>query len=337
MPFPIFAKPVELIAEIGGNHEGSIDKLYHLSELAISSGLRNLKYQLYTPESLVNPIYSPDRFNHFKKFTLDPGVYISLFKHLRSLQPDIKISVSAWSPSLLSLFIPYIDYIKIGSGDLGFLRIHDLASQSGLPIVVSTGLSSIPEVEYINSFYSLRNYNIGSNLFFLHCVSTYPTPDRFINFDRFHQLVSIFGSEAVGYSHHHIDTFPLYYFLSHSAPIIEFHFSDKRNSSSFRDHQLSLTPADLPYLFRSIEMLSSSKFLLLGNISEMVSNNLIEFRRSLFASRNLAAGEVLVASDLSILRPLVGIDAIYEKEILGLTLKDSVPEGHAIKWEHVNL
>ncbi|MDA7490975.1 N-acetylneuraminate synthase family protein [Synechococcus sp. AH-707-M23] len=337
MQSPTFSHPVELIAEIGGNHEGSIDKLYYLSELALSAGLRNLKYQLYTPESLVNPLYSLERFEHFKRFTLDPEVYIDLFKHLRSIQPDIKISVSAWSISLLSLFLPHIDYIKIGSGDLGFLRIHHLSASSRLPVVISTGLSSLSEVEYIYSLYHSNIHQIGTNLFFLHCVSSYPTPDEYINFARFSELIGKFGIGSIGYSHHHVETFPLYYFLSHGARIIEFHFTDNKDSSEFRDHQLSLTPSDLPNLFRAIELYACNNKVILGNIAELVNNNRNEFRRSLFASHDLSVGHTISVDDLTVLRPLVGIDAIYEDDVIGLTITKPVAQGHAITWEHVAL
>ena len=67
-----------LIAEIGGNHEGDLDYAFELVDLAISSKADVIKFQIYSPDSLVNRLIDPDRFQHFKKFTLTPDEHIAL-------------------------------------------------------------------------------------------------------------------------------------------------------------------------------------------------------------------------------------------------------------------
>ena len=135
-----------LIAEVGGNHEGSYRYAKKLVKLAIKSGVDLVKLQLYTGPTLVSKIESKDRFKHFKKFELSKDEHISLAKMCRSHKVGYLASV--WDLEMLDWIDKYLDYYKIGSGDLTSLSHNKrICFKREKPIILSTGLSDISEIK----------------------------------------------------------------------------------------------------------------------------------------------------------------------------------------------
>ena len=112
-----------LIAEIGGNHEGDFKYAKKLIDLASKSGVDCIKLQIYSQKSLVNKNLDPDRYNHFKKFSLKTSDYIYLAKYIKSKGLDF--SASIWDTNLINRFKNYVSFFKIGSGDLTAFDIID--------------------------------------------------------------------------------------------------------------------------------------------------------------------------------------------------------------------
>ena len=166
----------EFIVEIGGNHQGNESRLLGLTKDAISNGVKILKYQIYTGESLVSEKYDPDRVNHFKSFTLDKSVYKKVID--LCTKANVEFMASIWSESLLDAFDPFVKRYKIGSGDLTNYPLVKCMAERGKPIILSTGLSNIDEVdsvvEYIRTIND--NYYQPNNLSILQCTSVYPCP-----------------------------------------------------------------------------------------------------------------------------------------------------------------
>ena len=172
-----------LIAEIGGNHEGNFQKAKKLLILCSKLGVDVVKFQIYQGANLINRDISPKKFEHFKKFELTKKQHIFLANEAKRL--GMKYSSSVWTKKDLSWIAPKMDYFKIGSGDLTTYEIIDEICKYEKPIIISTGLSKLQEVNDTIKFIKSRKkfYKKSCNLAILQCTSTYPTKTSEVNLD----------------------------------------------------------------------------------------------------------------------------------------------------------
>lgn len=314
--------PVYYIAEIGGNHEGNKDYAMELARLAARSGADAIKFQLYTGDSLVSRIESPDRNRHFKKFELGKADYQRLIDYCASVDRDFMASV--WDKALLDWVDPFIKIHKVGSGDLTCYPLLKLLVATGKPIILSTGLSTLEEVkntvEYISSLDA--SYVNDKKLALLQCTSSYPTPDEDANINAMLALRDEFNL-PVGYSDHTIGSDAIEVAVALGAQIIEKHFTDSREEKEFRDHKVSLT-CDETYAFlrkaeRIITLKGKAKKVLTH--SERDAGHQISFRRSVYAARPIKKGEEFTHDNITVLRPMHGVPATSFDAVIGKVSK----------------
>jgi N,N'-diacetyllegionaminate synthase len=314
-----------LIAEIGGNHEGDFNYAKKLVKLAIKTNVDIIKLQLYTGSSLVSPVQSKTRYKHFKKFELARKEHIYLAKMCRA--SNVKYLASVWDLNMLEWIDKYLDYYKIGSGDLTAYPIIKEFAKKGKPIILSTGLSNITEVIKTIKFIISQNpiYKKKENLAILQCTSTYPTDDSEINLNCIKTLKAK-TKMTVGYSDHSIGSLALKAAFLSGAQVMEFHFTDSRKNKKFRDHKISLTPEETVDLIKDINRIKK----LMGNYqkkptkNEVKSGHLSSFRRAVYLNKDLKAGEIIREKDLVFLRPNHGVDARNYKKIIGKKIKKKI-------------
>ena len=228
-----------MIAEIGGNHEGDFEVAKNMTKLAIASGADCIKFQLYHGDALVSRKESPERADHFKKFELSKEEHIFLANMCR--EANVKYLASVWDLEMLDWIDPYLEYYKIGSGDMTAWPILEEFAKRGKPILISTGLSSTEEVLQTIGFLQRinQNYTQSNMLCILQCTSMYPIPDQDANL----KVMDLFKREtglSIGYSDHTTGTDALLVAAVMGAEALEFHFTDTRDGKSFRDHEVSL-------------------------------------------------------------------------------------------------
>ena len=325
----------EFIAEIGGNHQGDEQKILRLARDAIASGLKILKFQIYTGESLVSGKYDADRVKHFNSFTLSNTVYhdiISLCKN-----NNVEFMASIWSEKLLNEFDPHVTRYKIGSGDLTNYPLVKLLAERGKPIILSTGLSNLDEIDETvnlirstNEIYSKREY-----LYVLQCTSVYPCPLNEVNLSVIDDYLKRY-STCVGYSHHTIQYSPIYAAIAMGVDMIEFHYTDTKHDNAFRDHLISIDALE----YAKISAFYNESKVFRGNPKKKVTNSEIEtghiqsFRRSLFYKKNFPQGHKLKSEDVVSLRPAVGISSNKLDMFIGLPLAAAVSENEVLLEEH---
>ncbi len=170
-----------IIAEIGGNHEGNFNYAKKLVQKAIKSGVDVVKLQIYDGQNLVSKIESKKRFNHFKKFELTKNQHIYLAKLCK--KNKVGYSASVWSVNSISWINKYLNFYKIGSGDLTAYPIIKTIAKTSKPIILSTGLSSLKEIkETLNFIFKVNpKYKDKKKLSVLQCTSLYPTLDKEVN------------------------------------------------------------------------------------------------------------------------------------------------------------
>ena len=316
-------KPL-LIAEVGGNHEGSFEAAKAMMLDAVHTDVDVVKYQIYTGDSLVNRYVDSNRHKHFQKFELNKDQYIYLAK--LCVDNGKIFNASVWNIHQLDLIDDYLTFYKIGSGDLTCYPIIDELAMRGKPILLSTGLSSLQEVK--DSVNRIRDknpiYNTDGMLCVMQCTSLYPTPPSQLNLSTIKSMHDTFKI-PIGYSHHSISKDPLLIADFLGATIFEFHYTVDAYKSDFRDHQISLTSDDVAQFVDSISVSSSSfgSQCKLPTQGEVSSGHTISFRRAIYPVRDIPSGTLLQLSDLIFLRPAVGIPASEVDAVVGkTTLRD---------------
>ncbi len=324
--------PIFFIAEIGGNHEGDFEYAKKLTDLALNSGADAVKFQFYTGDSLVSSIESADRNAHFKKFELLDEQNLELIRMVA--QGGAIPMASVWSRQMLSWANPRLTLHKVGSGDLTCYPMLKALVQTEKPIILSTGMSSLNEVEdavaYIERCDS--SYISEKKLALLQCTSSYPTPDEDANIDAMVTLRNEFGL-PVGYSDHTLGSDAIEIAVALGAEIIEKHFTDTREGKTFRDHLIALTSDEVQASLERMARILALKGDGVKNLtsSERQAGHNISFRRSLYVNRDLKAGECLTSEDLTVLRPFHGICASHFDEIVGRVVKKNISKNQVLK------
>ena len=310
-----------LIAEIGGNHEGDFEVAKELTRQAISTGVDFIKFQLYTGDTLVSPVESPTRNEHFKKFELSKEQHIELAKMCHNA--GIGYMASTWDLDMLDWIDEYSPIYKIGSGDLTAWPIIKEFAKRGKPIILSTGLATMDEVlqtiaylQKINNIYKNPNY-----LCILQCTSMYPIEYKHANLNVMKSLKDVTGL-AVGYSDHTEGMKALEIATAMGAEVLEFHFTDSREGKVFRDHKVSLTPSEVIGLQDKLKDIIN----LQGSYTkepqeiEIKQDHVTSFRRAVYLKRDLEVGEEVKEEDVVSLRPNHGLDARSINRLIGRKL-----------------
>ena len=323
-----------LIAEIGGNHEGDFSSAVELTRLACDSGVDAVKYQIYTGDTLVSPVENPDRHQHFRRFELTRDQYSDLAEECQVR--GVTFCASVWDPSAIEWADPFLMFYKVGSGDLTAYPLLDRIAATGKPIVVSTGLATLSDVAGVVERLRTRDARYGTPeyLALLQCTCMYPIPPEDANL----RVMDVFRrdfSATIGYSDHTVGTEALEVAVAMGAEIVEFHFTDRREGRSFRDHQISLTPDEVTAMVNKVERITTLR----GRgqkepaLSEIESGHVSSFRRAVYPVRDLPAGIRLAEEDLTVLRPAHGIVASEYERLLGRKLRRPVKAFSPLEWD----
>ena len=306
------------IAEIGGNHEGDFAYAEHLAQLAIDSGADAVKFQIYAGDSLVSRVEGAARNAHFKKFELGREKYEHLAEMCR--KAGVMFMASVWDADRLAWADKLIPIHKVGSGDFTCFPLIKKLVASDKPLILSTGLCTLAEVrrtiEYVRSLDP--TYITGHKLALLQCTTSYPCPDQDANLRAMTMLKEAFGLPT-GYSDHTLGMDAVIAAATMGAEIIEAHFTDSRDNKTFRDHLVSLTRDEVREfldLTRKIKTLQGQA-LKVPTESEVSSGHIPQFRRAVYAAKDIARGEVFSEDNLTVLRPEHGIPAHRFDEALG--------------------
>lgn len=325
-----------LIAEIGGNHEGDFEYAKRLAQMAIETNVDYVKFQIYTGDTLVSSVESPERNNHFKRFELSKEQH----RHLAKMVTDagLKYTASVWDIEAMNWIDEYISLYKIGSGDLTAYPVLKKTAQRGKPIVVSTGLATINEV--INSVQFIQDcnpvYTSADMLAVLQCTTMYPINLKDANLSVMYQLKEKTGM-TIGYSDHTEGIKALQYATAMGADVLEFHFTDTREGKAFRDHKVSLIPAEVKELINEIKIINTLKGVPEKKPLDIEISNehLTLFRRAIYPSRNIQAGEKFSEENLTVLRPMAGIDSRYFDKVIGKISEIDLLKHQKLEWNYI--
>lgn len=324
-----------LVAEIGGNHEGDFDAALRLADLALEAGADAVKFQVYYGDTLVSSVSNPDRNAHFKRFELSSQQHLALAE--RVLAAGRGYVASVWDLDAFAWSTPVLSACKIGSGDLTAPPFLRAAAHTGKPILLSTGLADMAEVAAAVDVIRTANpaYQESSQLALLQCTTMYPIADA----DAHLAVMGSFASlgVTVGYSDHTLGTKALEVAAAMGAEVLEFHFTDDKQDRAFRDHQLSLDGADLRNLIHALEDIRTLQGTAIKQPLpiEVSNDHPRSFRRAVYPSRDIEAGEVLDTDNVCVLRPNQGIDARDYDRVVGRLARRQLRRHEPLTWQDI--
>ena len=329
----MFKKPL-LIAEIGGNHEGDFGRAKDLVNMAIECEVDFIKLQTYFADTLVEKTIAPDRWAHFKKFELSIEQHIELAELVTNQGKNYLSSI--WDINSYTQLEKYLTYIKIGSGDAISYSFLKQAALIGKPIILSTGLCTLNEVS--SSIGTLREinpiYKKPEFIYVLQCTSMYPIPMMEANLNVMNEYRKF--NCRVGYSDHTLGKFALEVAALLGAEMLEFHFTDDKEKTSFRDHQVSLVTEDIKelniFFDNAIEVCGSAEKK--PTQSEKDNDHIRTFRRGTYLQRNIISGSVIAKDDLIEKRPLN--DGLAYSELIGKKANKDLNVGQFISEEDIH-
>ena len=319
--------PAFVIAEIGLNHGGSLDRALQMVDAAAWAGASAVKLQTLVAAALVAPacpapahVEAASLQDFFARFELDAGAHAAIAARART--HGLAVMTTPFAESALPMLEAIgVDAYKIASGDLTYDGLIAAAARTGKPLVISTGMSSLAEVgravDVAQAF--------GAALALLHCVSAYPTPVASENLRAIATLASAHGV-PVGLSDHGGGLVSAVAGVALGASLYERHLVLEDDLDAI-DRAVSSTPAELKAIVQAMEQAR----LALGDgvkrcqPSEAV--NVTASRRGLYATRALAAGTRITAADIIALRPESAVTPRDAAALAGAVLTRDVAAG----------
>ncbi|SAK75365.1 N,N'-diacetyllegionaminic acid synthase [Caballeronia calidae] len=331
-----------IIAEIGVNHANSMALAERMIDEAAEAGAHAAKFQTYKAERLASR-YSPaywdtskeptsSQFALFKKFdSFGPQQYKQLADYCE--RRGIHFLSTPFHDEAVDELCPLVPAFKIASADITNVPLLRKVAETGKPIIMSTGASTIAEVEFAVT--TLRQAG-AVDIALLHCVLNYPTPPNDAQLWNIAALKRAFPDTEVGYSDHvpPLTSMPALELAAlQGAVILEKHFTYDKSLEG-NDHYHAMDKSDLASftdrlsLFRTLQGTVGA-----GLDSQRAARQ--HARRSIVADKDLKAGHVIRATDITVKRPAHGISPIFWDDVIGAKLNQDVSEDRPLAWRNL--
>ena len=328
--------PPYFIAEAGVNHNGNIKIAYKMIEVAAEAGADAIKFQTFIASDLVSSLADKAKYQKIntdknesqlemlKKLELKKKEFLLLKSYAKKYKIDF-LSTPFEEKSLNFLLRLRIPAIKIPSGEINNFPFLTKIAKSGKPVILSTGMANLGEVESAIEFLEKSK---NKNIVILHCVSQYPSKIEDTNLLAMITMQKAFGY-PVGMSDHSEGIEVPIAATALGARCIEKHFTLDKNLEG-PDHKASVTPVELKKLILSINKAYSALGDGIKKRKKSEHNTAEVARKSIVAKIFIPKGTVIRKKMLTIKRPGNGIRPKNIDFILGRTAKDDIKENQCI-------
>lgn len=333
-------RPPVVVAEIGANHDGSVDKAFEMLNDISKTGAKLVKFQLYTADELVadaNRMVTwgpPGRERReqigelFRRLSFPWEAMREAFAHARSLglEPFATPFSEEGADKLIEIGARAI---KIAASDVNHLPLLKHVARLGVPIILSLGKCTMSEAD---EAYECLKSNGCRDLALLHCVATYPSPMGEMNVRVIPALKHVYPDAVIGFSDHSIGTTAAVAAVALGAKMLEKHVTYDKGAEG-PDHWFSLDMSDLAVLVCSAQ----DAYAALGHprkrVLECEQVTRPKSTRSIIAAKDMPAGHVLSRDDLKIVRPGTGLPPRFLNDVLGMRLAVPLARNQPLKWE----
>lgn len=332
-----------IIAEVSGNHNQSLDRALELVDLAVASGAHAVKLQTYTADTITIDHHEGDFWISDPKSLWQGESLYNLYKkaytpwewHKPIFDRCRQKGVLYFSTPFDETAVDFLEELqvpcyKIASFENVHLPLIAKAARTKKPLIISTGLAN--EEEIVEAVHAARSAGC-KDLILLKCTSSYPANPSESHLRTIPDIKTRFGVQ-VGLSDHTMGIGAAVASVALGATVIEKHFIKSRAEGGV-DSAFSLEPGELKALVEETERAWQA----LGRIQYGPSENemkSLQFRRSIYAVKDILKGEKLTAENIRIIRPGRGLKPKFFQEILGKQVSKSLKRGDPINWEDIN-
>jgi len=319
-----------IIAEIGCNHNGSVETAKRMIDQVAQAGCDAAKFQVFHADLLASCNAASAEY---QKASMDPSE--TQLEMLRKLQLDegqlevlseycAQVGIEFFATPFDTDAVAFLEHLgvrryKIGSGDVTDKALVSAVAETGKPVILSTGMSTYGEIDEALEW---LHAGASGDVSLLHCTSNYPTAYADVNMRVMDSLAEKYRL-PVGYSDHTIGAEIPVMAVARGACIIEKHVTLDGNMPG-PDHRASLELADLPQMVSMIRHVEQA----FGQSEKSIQPSEIEIRhvarKSLVAACDLVAGDIVRRENLMVKRPGTGIEPKRLDDIVGRTLSRDV-------------
>ncbi len=327
-----------IIAEISGNHNGSLDEALKIVDAAHEAGAHAIKLQTYTANTMTIKSQKPD-------FMISNGLWAgkSLYElyewahtpwewHEKIFQHAQDLGLTAFSSPFDDTAVDFLESLdvpayKIASFELTDIPLIKKVALTGKPIILSTGMATLNDIQLAVKSIEQTSH---SPICLLHCVSGYPTPINEINLRGIELLIENF-KYPIGLSDHTLTTLTSVCATSMGANIIEKHITLNRKNGG-PDCEFSLQPEEFSRLCQDVKL----AFSCLGNrenkLKESEKDNM-QFRRSIYVVKDIKKNQMLTKENIRIIRPSYGLAPKNYEDVIGCRINQDIKSGTPLSQE----
>jgi sialic acid synthase SpsE len=338
-----FIKPY-IIAEVGVNHGGSMDRAREMILLAKQGGANAVKFQSYKADTLAS-LNSPSYWDTSKESAINQH---ELFKRYDQFEPNdysdlanycekigIDFLSTPFDVNSIEYLDPLVDFFKIASADITNIPFLRQVAEKGKPVILSTGASTLGEIDLaIETLMQAKCESIA----LLHCILNYPTEYKNANLSMIKGLQRSFPGFVIGYSDHTMPDDAMTSLVSAyllGATVIEKHFTYDKSLEG-NDHYHAMDVNDLARFIDLIERIYSS----LGesNHKSPISSEAparLNARRSIVLNKALFAGHKIKEEDMTYKRPGSGISPLHWDKVIGMKAIKDMEVDHILLWSDI--
>jgi N,N'-diacetyllegionaminate synthase len=333
--------PCFIIAEAGVNHNGELEKALELVSIAKKSGADAVKFQLFNAaeqvsKHTVNAPYQrkgsgkQTMVEMAKSYDLPWNKHKEIADYCKNI--GIMYMCSAFDPRAVDYLLTDLkgSCIKVGSGELTNYPLLQYMSETGKPIILSTGMCTLDDV---TGAVDCIQSNGSSPLILLHCVSNYPAEEKDINIKAMNTLEKEFQI-PVGYSDHTEGDSASIAAIAMGACVIEKHFTIDKSLPG-PDHAMSLEPIELEAF---VNVIRKTETILGDGIKKPTleeEDMKIYARRSVVSSKPIQKADKIDSSNITLKRPATGIDPRSIDKIIGKRVIVDIPADQPITWDMI--
>ena len=350
-----------IVAEAGLNHNGSFNIAKKLIDNADEINCDAIKFQSFLPNSRVSKFIKSEKYAEkvigteesiselFQRLSLDFKTQKKIFDYAKK-KKIITFSTPFDFESADFLDVLGVSAFKIASADLVNLPLIKHVSEKFKPVIISTGMSRISEID--DAVETVRSTG-NRNLILLHCNSSYPSTYSEINLKFMDTLRKMYNI-PVGFSDHTTDLLSSKVAIVRGANVIERHFTLNKKMEG-PDHILSSDKKEMAELvnykkffstweswknknFKNSNIQQSTKLLLGNGVKKIQPNEYITInsqKKSLYAKKKIKRGETFTKYNVSIKGPVAGLMPKYYDIIIGRTAKKNIETDYPITWENI--
>ena len=324
--------PPLVVAEIGINHEGDLDKAIRMVDDAHAAGCECVKFQSHViedemiPNDVVPGNATETIWDIMERCALTEAEEVRLKEYVES-KGMIYLCTPFSRAAAIRLNLMNVAAYKIGSGECNNYPLVRHIAAYGKPVILSTGMNDLDSISPAVSI--LRNHGIPYAL--LHCTSMYPTPYEKVRLGAITALADRFPDAVLGLSDHSIGNYTCFAAVALGASILEKHFTSDKTWPG-PDVPISIDPSGLKQLIEGSRAIHQA----LGGTKDILPEEqpTIDFAYACVVSiRDIAAGEKLSRENIWVKRPGTGeIKAVHFEGLLGKTVGKDIPTDTQLQW-----